>query len=149
MVQRSVPNMEGDVIGITSKLPAIQEMEKKIPMFKELQPELKKLTKDLEGLEDFSEFEVAKEGGNTIKNIYKVDKLPFLTNTEKNRWKETVMEMGHVAMQNVRYEQFQDQSVEDMENHIERLEREADAEERQAAFKDLTNAVDSVAKAGT
>ena len=44
-------------------------------MINKLDPKLKKLSSDLNDLGDFSDFEAAKVGGETIKNIYQASKV--------------------------------------------------------------------------
>jgi len=94
----------------------------------------------LDDLSDFSDMDAARIGGATIQSIYHVDSLPYVNAFEKAVIKNNVREAGEVAMANQRVANWQDafdvekakkdMSVEQMEQKIGQLEKEADEEER-------------------
>jgi hypothetical protein len=105
----------------------------------------------LDDLSDFSDMDAARIGGTTIRNIYHVDALPYVNAFEKAVIKNNVREAGEVAMANERVANWQDafdvekakrdMSVEQMEQKIGQLEKEADEEERVQRYNVTTKMV--------
>ena len=92
----SVPDLEKQITKIAEKVPIIDQLEGKIYEINKLDPKLKKLSSDLNDLGDFSDFEAAKVGGETIKSIYSASKVsnPFV----KARLMDTAQAIGKVKL---------------------------------------------------
>lgn len=92
----TVPDLEKQITKIAEKVPIIDQLEGKIYEINKLDPKLKKLSSDLNDLGDFSDFEAAKVGGETIKSIYSASKVanPFV----KARLMDTAQAIGKVKL---------------------------------------------------
>lgn len=54
---------------IVDKIPALEKLEDKYTVMKDMTPELKELNKDLDSITDMSDMATAREGGKLIKRI--------------------------------------------------------------------------------
>jgi hypothetical protein len=70
------PDLESELNKIAEKVPILDALQNKIQEFKELDPELAKVSKQLDYLTDFSDMDAARLGGNTIRQIYHAQDLP-------------------------------------------------------------------------
>jgi len=70
-----VPDIEKQINDISDKVPVLDALEKKATEMSDLQPEMKDLAKKLDRLADFSDMNMAKLAGQTIKQIYKVNDM--------------------------------------------------------------------------
>ena len=95
-----MPNLEGDVQDITRQIPILDNLKARIPIINGMEPQLKDLNKQLDDLSDFSDMDAARIGGNTIRNIYQVNALPYVNAYEKAVIKNNIREAGEVAMAN-------------------------------------------------
>jgi hypothetical protein len=64
------PDLEAELNKIAEKVPVLEALQNKVQEFKELEPELKSVSKQLDSLTDWSDMEAAKLGGDTIRQIY-------------------------------------------------------------------------------
>lgn len=73
MVQSSdsAPDLEKELNKIAEKVPILDALQNKIQEFKDLDPELSKVSKQLDSLTDFSDMDAARLGGDTISQIYR------------------------------------------------------------------------------
>lgn len=61
------PDIEATLNKIATKVPILDALQSKVQEFKELDPELQSVSKQLDELTDFSDMEAARLGGNTIR----------------------------------------------------------------------------------
>ena len=79
MVQSSdckTPDLEAELNKIAEKVPVLDALQNKVQEFKELDPELQSVNKQLDFLTDWSDMDAAKLGGETIRQIYHAQDLP-------------------------------------------------------------------------
>ena len=72
------PDLEAGLNKIAEKVPVLDALQNKVQEFKELEPELKSVSKQLDSLTDWSDMEAAKLGGDTIRQIYHAQDLPTI-----------------------------------------------------------------------
>ena len=64
-----VPNLQKSVNEVSSQLPVLGALEKKLSMMKAINPELKQLSNDLQEVADWDDMKLAKMGGRAIHTI--------------------------------------------------------------------------------
>ena len=79
-----VPDIEKQINDISEKVPVLDALEKKATEMKDLQPEMKDLSKKLDQLGDFSDMKMAKLAGQTIKQIYQVNDMSIDPSTKSS-----------------------------------------------------------------
>ena len=62
----------------------MDNLRARIPIVNDLKPKLRNIEKELEELSDMSDMKSAAIGGNTIRKIYEIDKVPYLNEMEKS-----------------------------------------------------------------
>ena len=62
-----IPDLEAKINEITSEVPALDCLEKKVGLMNELNPELKSLVKDINEVTNDEDMKAAKKGGEAIK----------------------------------------------------------------------------------
>ena len=72
---------------------------------------MRNIEKELEELSDMSDMKSAAIGGNTIRKIYEVDKIPYLTEAEKSTAKLQAKQQGEVEEANFRVDVWTNKSI--------------------------------------
>ena len=72
IAKEEVPDSEKSMNAIAKQIPAMEALERKVPELKKLKPELESLADKLDDITDMSDMRAAREGGRTIKAIFKV-----------------------------------------------------------------------------